>query len=40
MATDWAATLQEQADLAIDVAKDVDNALAASDLNVAQASRL
>lgn len=40
MAVDWVATLQEQADLVTDVAKDVDNALAASDLSVEQASRL
>lgn len=40
MAIDWVATLQEQADLVMDVAKDVDNALAASDLTVEQASRL
>ena len=40
MAVDWVATLQEQADLVIDVAKDVANALDASDLTVEQASRL
>ncbi|UXN58783.1 hypothetical protein [Phyllobacterium zundukense] len=40
MAVDCVATLQEQADLVMDVAKDVDNALAASDLTVEQASRL
>jgi hypothetical protein len=40
MAVDWVATPQEQANLVIDVAKDVDNALAASDLTVEQASRL
>jgi hypothetical protein len=40
MAVDWVTTLQEQADLVMEVAKDVANALDASDLTVEQASRL
>ncbi|WP_157929624.1 hypothetical protein [Phyllobacterium zundukense] len=40
MAVNWVTTLQEQADLVIDVAKDVANTLDASDLSVHQASRL
>ncbi|TXR50453.1 hypothetical protein [Phyllobacterium endophyticum] len=40
MAVDWIATLQEQADFVMEVAKDVANALDASDLTIEQASRL
>lgn len=40
MAVDWVSTLQEQADLVMEVAKDVANALDASDLTIEQASRL
>lgn len=40
MAVDWVATLQKQADLVMDVARELDNALAATDLTVEQASRL
>jgi copper(I)-binding protein len=40
MVVDWIATLQEQLDLVMKVAKDVANALDASDLTVEQAFRL
>jgi hypothetical protein len=40
MAVDWVAMLQEQADLVIDIGKNVTNTLDASDLTVEQASRL
>ena len=40
MAVDWIATLQYQADLVMEVAQNVANALGASDLTIEQASRL
>lgn len=40
MAVDWIATLQHQADIVMEVAKNVAYALDASDLTIEQASRL